>query len=115
MSAGTCSAAAKSQLDPAPLSPEELEILSRLLPRPTSEQSVASGELRAPLHIPCQMKAFPYLQEFVAEIQHHGVPNFEVVPENCNRRQMLHFTGFVISPTWTGFELRDLVMANLER
>ncbi|KAG7375773.1 hypothetical protein PHYPSEUDO_015298 [Phytophthora pseudosyringae] len=114
-STATCSAPIRTQLEPAPLSTQEQNLLKRLLPQPTSEQPAVRGELRAPFHIPCQLATFPHLQEFADEIQQHELHGFEVkefaqpphlifFDENQNVVQTV-----VVSPTWTGFELRDLV------
>ncbi|KAG6577881.1 uncharacterized protein IUM83_16770 [Phytophthora cinnamomi] len=61
------------------------------------------------------------LSAFVSEIERHGVPNFEVT-EFAQPPHMIFFDGdqevvrtIVVSPSWTGFELRDLVLENMER
>ncbi|EGZ05507.1 hypothetical protein PHYSODRAFT_348612 [Phytophthora sojae] len=123
-STATCSAPVRTQLEPAPLSAEEQNLLQQLLPQPTSKRPVVRGELRAPLHIPCQLRAFPHLPAFVSEIEHHEVPNFEARTEVKEFAQPPHVIFFderqevvrtiVVAPSWTGFELRDLILDNLK-
>ncbi|ETM99941.1 hypothetical protein, variant 1 [Phytophthora nicotianae INRA-310] len=77
-STATCSAPIRAQLDPAPLSSHDQDLLQHLLPQPTSDQPAVRGELRAPFHIPCQLTSFPHLQEFVDEIHQQHLVGFEV-------------------------------------
>ncbi|KAG6945226.1 hypothetical protein JG688_00016679 [Phytophthora aleatoria] len=118
-STATCSAPIRTQLDPAPLSSQEQDLLKLLLPQPTSEQPAVRGELRAPFHIPCQLASFPHLQEFVEEIQQHELSGFEV-KEFAQPPHLIFFDEnqhvvqtIVVSPTWTGYELRELIQESM--
>ncbi|KAL3657650.1 hypothetical protein V7S43_017453 [Phytophthora oleae] len=114
-STATCSAPVRTQLEAAPLSRHQQDLLKKLLPQPTSEQRAVRGELRAPFHIPCQLASFPHLQEFVGIMRQDELPSFEVkqfaqpphlifFDENQNVVQTI-----VVSPVWTAFELWDLI------
>ncbi|KAK1930028.1 hypothetical protein P3T76_014525 [Phytophthora citrophthora] len=120
-SIATCSAPVRMQLEAAPLSREQHDLLKKILPQPTSEQPAVRGELRAPFHIPCQLASFPYLQQFVDTMRQHEFSSFEVkqfaqpphlifFDENQNVVQTI-----VVSPVWTGFELRDLILESLTK
>ncbi|ETL25833.1 hypothetical protein L917_20262, partial [Phytophthora nicotianae] len=118
-STATCSAPIRAQLDPAPLSSHDQDLLQHLLPQPTSDQPAVRGELRAPFHIPCQLASFPHLQEFVDEIHQQHLVGFEV-KEYAQPPHLIFFDEnqqvvqtIVVSPTWTGFELRDLIQDSM--
>ncbi|KAF4141908.1 Sep15/SelM redox domain, partial [Phytophthora infestans] len=115
----SCSAPIRTQLDPAPLSSHDQDLLKLLLPQPTSDQPAVRGELRAPLHIPCQLATFPHLQVFVDEIQRHQLSGFEI-KEYAQPPHLIFFDEnqqvvetIVVEPTWTGFELRDLIQESI--
>ncbi|KAG1695062.1 hypothetical protein DVH05_020989 [Phytophthora capsici] len=77
-STSTCSAPVRTQLEAAPLSQQQQDLLEKILPQPTSHKPAVRGELRGPLHIPCQLASFPYLQQFVDNVRQYKLPNFEV-------------------------------------
>ncbi|CEG35635.1 uncharacterized protein PHALS_11506 [Plasmopara halstedii] len=123
----TCSASTLEQLEPVSMSKQERYLYQQMLPQPTgddpfdakSEQPGVRGELRAPFHIPCQLASFSHLQEFADNIQQHQLRDFEV-KEFAQPPHLIFFDEnhdivqtIVISPSWTEFELRDLVLANL--
>ncbi|KAF1778657.1 Sep15/SelM redox [Phytophthora cactorum] len=115
-STATCSAPIRTQLDPAPLSSQEQDLLKLLLPQPSSEQPAVRGELRAPFHIPCQLASFPHLQSLLKRSNNTNclVKEFAQPPHLIFFDENQHVVQtIVVSPTWTGYELRELIQESM--
>ncbi|GAB9464795.1 hypothetical protein Gpo141_00002221 [Globisporangium polare] len=78
MTTTTCFASLPTRLK-SEFSREQLLLLAQILPQATaSDQSVARAELRAPVHISCQLQQFPHIRAFRDQEIAKTIANFEV-------------------------------------
>ncbi|KAF1318093.1 hypothetical protein FI667_g14231, partial [Globisporangium splendens] len=127
-----CSASLPAHVEPE-VSEHQWQLLAQILPHATSGRPIVRCELRAPVHIPCQLKPFPHLKSFYDQQFDVSIANFEQRIHICDslvvNKQIKPFAqpphlvffdehhGVVkaipVGLDWTSFQLRDTILSHM--